>query len=127
MPKAHSIDLRQRILSCYDQGGVTQEQVAERFSVSLGSVKKLLRQRREVGDIAPQYQNCGGKVKITPEHRAELQRLLSEQGDLTLEEMRRHLQLDCSVQAIHLVLKKMGYSFKKKRYEPVSKTEKISP
>ena len=32
----------------------TREEMARRFRVSLGMVKKLLQQRRRTGDIAPQ-------------------------------------------------------------------------
>jgi transposase len=34
-----SLDLRERILACYDEGESTREEVAERFRVSLGMVK----------------------------------------------------------------------------------------
>ena len=48
-----SMDLRQRILKAYDRGDTTREQVARRFEVSVGMVKKLIQQRRHAGDIAP--------------------------------------------------------------------------
>ena len=47
-----SLDLRERILGTYDAGEGTREDVARRFRVSLGMVKKLLQQRRHTGDIA---------------------------------------------------------------------------
>jgi len=37
-----SLDLRQRIISTCDRGEGTQEQIARRFGVSYGMVKKLL-------------------------------------------------------------------------------------
>ena len=39
---ALSLDLRQRIISTCDRGEGTQEQIARRFGVSYGMVKKLL-------------------------------------------------------------------------------------
>ena len=51
--KTLSIDIRERILRVYDQGKYTQAEVAERFEVSYRMVKKLIQQRRHVGDIAP--------------------------------------------------------------------------
>ena len=127
MAKAHSLDLRRRILDAYDQGDVTQQQVAERFAVSRESVKKLLRQRRELGDITPQFHNCGAKPKITLAHREVLRELLKNNPDMTLEELRENLALDCTIQAIHYVLKDMGFSYKKRLSAQVNKTEKISP
>ena len=47
-----SLDLRERILDTYDAGEGPREDVARRFRVSLGMVKKLLQQRRHTGDIA---------------------------------------------------------------------------
>ena len=48
-----SLDLRERILSAYDKKEGTREEIAARFRVSLGMVKKLLQQRRRTGNIAP--------------------------------------------------------------------------
>ena len=44
--KTLSLDLRERILTAYDQQEATRDAVARRFRVSLGMVKKLLQQRR---------------------------------------------------------------------------------
>jgi len=49
--KTISMDLRERILAAYDEDKGTREDVARRFRVSLGMVKKLLQQRRHTGDI----------------------------------------------------------------------------
>ena len=49
-----SLDLRERILASYDQEEGTREEIAERYRVSLGMVKKLLQQRRHTGNIALQ-------------------------------------------------------------------------
>lgn len=124
MAKPLSIDLRERIIDAYDQGSMTQQAVAQRFAVSIELVKKLLKQRRELGEIGAQYQNCGRKPKITESHRQRMTGLLEEQPDLTLEEIRQGLGLDCTIQAIHYVLKEMGISYKKRRCAPASKTEK---
>ena len=43
---AISLDLRERILASYDNEEGTRWEIAHRFRVSLGMVKKLLQQRR---------------------------------------------------------------------------------
>lgn len=58
-----SLDLRSRILATYDEGGSTREEVARRYRVSLGMVKKLLQQRRRTGDLAPRHRYSGRKPK----------------------------------------------------------------
>jgi transposase len=127
MKRPISLDLRQRILASYDQNEGTREEIAQRFRVSLGMVKKLLQQRRHTGDIACQYHRCGGKPKILAVHRQELRKLLSHKPDLTLEELRRAAQLDCTIQAIHYVLEAMGLTYKKRRSAPVSRTGRTLP
>lgn len=109
-----SMDLRQRILKAYDRGDVTREQVASRFEVSLGMVKKLLQQRRHSGDIAPRHHRSGRKPIIIDHHRRELRLLLAKQSDLTLEEIKVRLGLECTIQAIHYVLAGMGLTYKKR-------------
>lgn len=120
--RALSLDLRQRIVGAYERKEGTYQQIADRFEVSYGMVKKLLRQQRRTGDLAPRYYNCGGKAKILPEHRKTLLKLLAEKPDLTLTQLRDAIGVDCTIQAIHYVLKDMGLTYKKRRYEPVSKT-----
>ena len=110
-----SMDLRQRILKACDRGDATRDQVARRFEVSLGLVKKLLHQRRHTGDIAPRHHLSGRKPVILDSHRRELRSLVAKQPDLTLEEIRVHLGLDCTIQAIHYVLADMGLTYKKRR------------
>jgi hypothetical protein len=51
---------------------------------------------------------------------------VSRKPDLTLEELRRAAQLDCTIQAIHYVLAAMGLTYKKRHSAPVNKTARIS-
>ncbi len=122
-----SMDLRQRILKAYDRGDATREQVARRFEVSLGMVKKLLQQRRHIGDISPRHHLAGRKPVILDSHRRQMRALLKEQPDLTLEEIRTRLGLACTIQAIHYVLADMGLTYKKRRSEPRSNPVPTSP
>lgn len=110
---ALSMDLRKRILDAYDRREGTQQQVADRFCVSLGMVKKLVQQRKKTGDISPRYRFCGRKPKILKDHREKMNKLLTEKPDLTLAEIREGIELECSLVAIHLALAKMGLTFKK--------------
>jgi transposase len=127
MKRPISLDLRQRILASYDQNEGTREEIAQRYRVSLGMVKKLLQQRRSTGDIACQYSRCGRRPRIVAVHRQKLRELLSRKPDLTLEELRRAVPLDCTIQAIHYVLEEMGLTYKKRRSVPANKIGRILP
>jgi transposase len=119
--KTLSLDLRERIVAAYDAGQGTRREIAERFMVSEAMVKKLLRQRRIHGDLAPRHHRAGRKPKITPEHQRQLAELLERQPDLTLAQMRTALSLDCTLPALHYVLKRMGLTLKKRRSARPSK------
>ena len=120
--KELSLDLRERILAAYDAKEGTRVDIAIRFRVSLGMVKKLISQRRRGDGIGSLRHRCGRKPIIKEEHREHLRKLLANRADMTLEELRDHLKLECTVQAIHYVLSDMGLTYKKRHSEPASKT-----
>jgi transposase len=110
-----SQDLRERIVAGYDREDGTRQQVADRYNVSLGMVKKLLQQRRRTGDIAARHRYSGAKPKITVRHQQQLKRLVRDHPDMTLEELREAIGISCTPQAIHYALARMGLSLKKGR------------
>jgi transposase len=124
--KTLSLDLRERIVAAYDAGESTRKEVAARFAVSLGMVKKLLQQRRKVGDIASRHHLAGRKRKILEEHREALRQQVAAKPDMTLGELREATGLDCSLPAIHYTLRDMGLSFKKRRSGQPSRTGQTS-
>lgn len=119
--KTLSLDLRKRILGAYDKGKSTRQEIAERYEVSLGMVKKLLQQRRRTGDIGARHAHSGRKPVLHQYHE-QLRVLLGKKSDLTLMELREALGIDCSLPAIHYALEEMGLTFKKRRSVPASKT-----
>jgi transposase len=117
-----SRDLRERILISYDREEGTRDQIAARYQVSLGMVKKLLQQRRHTGDIGPRHRFSGRKPKILGGHREQMRKLLSKKPDLTLKELRSAMQLSCSLPAIHYALEELGLTYKKRHSAPANRT-----
>src|SRR5438105_14342932 len=111
-----SNDLRERIVAAYDRGEGTRDEIATRYNVSLGMVKKLLQQRRKTGDLGPRHHNSGRKPKITAKHEQQLRRLIRERPDMTLEELRDAIGLSITPQAVHYALHRMELPLKKRRY-----------
>jgi transposase len=72
-------------------------------------------------------QNQGRKPAFRGKQLEELNEFVRRHPDATLEEIREHFSgnVNCSLVAIHHTLKRLGWRYKKKRYEPVSKTEKM--
>lgn len=122
-----SLDLRERVLCSYDNQEGTRAEVAHRFRVSLGMVKKLLQQRRRTGDIAPRHHFAGRKPMIVAAHQSQMRALLAKRSDLTLKELRQATGLKCSLQAINVVLGKMGLTYKKRHSAPASRIVPTSP
>ena len=116
-----SLDLRERILATYDNEEATRDQVARRFRVSLGMVKKLIQQRRHTGDIRPRHHRSGRKPFLVDTHRRQMRTLLGKEPDMTLKELRQAMGLNCTLQAIHYVLDDMDLTYKKRHSGPVSK------
>lgn len=124
--KTLSLDLRERIVKAYDAGNDTRESVATRFGVSLGMVKKLLQQRRRIGELRAQHHRAGRKPKIQAAERLQLRQQLAVKPDLTLAELRECLGLKCTLPAIHYVLSDMGLTFKKRRSVRPNRTGRTS-
>ena len=119
--KTLSLDLRERILASYDNGDGTREEIALRYRVSLGMVKKLLQQRRHTGEIGHRHHRSGRKPKILAAHHRRMRSLLDGKPDLTLKELRAALELECSLPAIHYALAALGLTYKKRHSTPASR------
>src|SRR5215210_803668 len=84
--KPYSRDLRLRVLAAVDRG-VPREEVAKTFSVSVPTIKRWLKRRRQTGDVEPKPIPGRPSVKGAalqgwlPSH-------LEKNDDLTLEEHR---------------------------------------
>ncbi|HEX7516464.1 MAG TPA: hypothetical protein VF345_04175 [Chthoniobacterales bacterium] len=117
-----SLDLRERILASYDNTDGTRDQIATRYRVSLGMVKKLLQQRRRTGDIASLHHRSGRKALIVAAHHRQMRALLSRKPDLTLKELRAALELECSLPAIHYALVALGLTYKKRHSALANRT-----
>ena len=116
-----SLDLRERILTSYDREEGTREEIAQRYRVSLGMVKKLLQQRRRTGEIGPRHHRSGRKPLIVAAHQERMRLLVKKKPDLTLKELRAAVALECSLPAIHYALAKMGLTYKKRHSGPASR------
>ena len=97
MPKAYSIDLRQKIVDAYDRGGISQRNLAQQFGVDKSFVQKLLKQRRETSSIAPKARGGQTPPKLNEEHQAILAELVEAKSDSTLEELRDQVHYSTTI------------------------------
>jgi transposase len=75
-------------------------------------VKKLLAQRNRTGDLRLRYRFCGRKARLEPRHGKRMRQLVEQEPDVTLEEIKQRLGLDCTIGAIHWVLCRLKLTYK---------------
>lgn len=122
MAAPYSQDLRDRVLAAYDRGMRTAH-IAEIFDVSPAWARRIKQRRRETGETSPRPMGGATVIKID---RAQLAELVQQQPDATLEELRQKLGIRCAISAISMALKQLGFSYKKRRSGPRSRTARTS-
>lgn len=85
--KAYSVDLRQKIIDTYHNQPISQRQLADRFTVALSFVQKILKQYRTTGRIEPKPHRGGTQLKLNSEQLAILAELIESNNDATLAEL----------------------------------------
>ena len=125
--KGYSKDLRERIIGALNKGQSVSE-VSRTFGVSRYTVIEYRKRYQERGEVY--YKKQGGYVRsaLVP-HYPKVRQWIKKQPDMTLAELQEKLLQECavklSVPTIWDHLRKIGISFKKKRYEPANKNELI--
>jgi len=117
--KAYSLDLRQRIVEAVDSGEFLQKEIATMFSVSTRFIYKLLRQRVELGHIAPLPHGGGRRRLFDAEDLEKLGAAVEEKSDVSLKELQAKVhphnrrRLKASTSTISRTLKTLGLTRKK--------------
>jgi transposase len=118
--KAYSNDLRHRILRAVDQGH-RQAEIAAAFQVSVATIKRYLKQRRETGHLTVKP-IPGRPPKKRAALEAELSPQLAAHHDVTVEE---HCQLwvathgqQVSTATMRRAIARLGWTWKKNRWVP---------
>jgi transposase len=120
------LDTRERILTRYDSGTLTRAEVADLYFVSVDFVKKLLKQRKKLGHVKPLYERVGRKPAIQGDEKVKLNETLRENPGATLAELCVSIDEICTTTSVWRALRRMGFTHKKKRCAPLSKTAKTS-
>lgn len=116
--KAYSLDLRERVVAAYERGKGSIAEVAERFNVGQTFVKKMLRQKRERGSVAPPAHGGGRRPALSAKEHRLLRQKVKEQPDISLSELQEHLESTARVTVsrptIHRSLRASGLTRKKR-------------
>lgn len=116
--KALSMDLRERILSAYENGEGSQAALARRFGVGKATVERLLRLKRQTGSVKPRPHGGGRKPLVKEEHHPKIEAWLKDHPDLTYEELAQRFKEETGIgvsgRTMGRVLERMGYTRKKR-------------
>ena len=125
----YSKDLRIRALAAVERG-IPRREVVKIFSISLTTLKRWIKMRREGKDLSPGI-STGRRRHIlsTPEEERLLWGQLEDNDDATLE---HHCELweqktgvRVSVSSMSRAIRhKLGWSYKKRRWVPPSETKR---
>ena len=124
---AYSKDLRLRVLAAVDRG-MPRNEVVRIFGVSIATIGRYLRRRREDLDLAPRP-STGRPPTILAnlQQRRALWKQLEENNTATLE---RHCEIweerhgvRVSISTMSRAIGKLGWSRKKDRWVPPSETK----
>jgi transposase len=116
--KTYSLDLRTRIVEAVARHVGSQGEVAALFGVSRTFVKKLVRQRRETGSVAPKPHGGGHPPKLdNKQSEAVRSYLLAGQADASLVEVQtyvaRRWKVGISEASVSRLLARLGLPRKK--------------
>src|SRR5438105_1176967 len=95
--KPYPVELRQRIVEAVDQQSHTVAEIADLFGVTERYVYKLLKLRREAGDLTPVPHGGGAPAKLDEPKLLTLAALVAEFPDATLAELGEWLRRRCRV------------------------------
>jgi transposase len=124
--KAYSVDLRAKVLRAVDQGYARAE-IVKLLGVSLATIKRYLKQRRETGTVVPKAIPGRPPRKLGP-LQAELVPQLQAHDDLRLEDHCRLWEQSHGVQVstatMSRAIKRVGWTRKKRHWQPLSVVKK---
>ncbi len=113
---AYTLDLRQRIIDAVEQNIYSKREIAEIFGIHESFIYKLLRQRRERGNIAPLPHGGGAQPKLTETHAQTLAGLSAAHPDATLAELSELLRekagVEVSISTVCRGLQELGLPLK---------------
>ena len=129
--KAYSLDLRERVVSAYQNGIDSIREVSEQFQVSPSFLKKMLARHRADGDLTPRGHGGGKKKTLSETHCQWLLKVVLATPDITLSELQTRLRekkrIFASIPTLSRELRRLNLRRKKNQWSLASETEENEP
>jgi transposase len=126
MGAALSEDLRWRIIETWRKRKLTTPELAERFGVGEATVKRLKKRFLRTKSVARSPHGGGTRRKIGPEQEPIVAALVQAHPDWREDQYAEHLaehhDIHVSAVTVGRVIRRLGYSVKKRRSSPKRET-----
>jgi transposase len=99
MPRAYSLDLRQRVIEKRRAGKNVTEIITE-LNVSKTFVYDMIALEKETGEISPRKGKPGRKASINETDLERMRLEILKKPDITLEELKETLKLNVAISTI---------------------------
>lgn len=127
---ALSVDLRRRIIGAWQKQKLTTKELAELFDVGEASVTRLKRLYRDTKSVDPRPHGGGNPPRIPKDKEHLVKKLVLEHPDWTekqyAEELAERYGLAASSVTVGRVVRKLGYSVKKRPWSRANAIEQTS-
>ena len=124
MPRAYSLDLRERTMRARD-AGLAPLEIERTFGISIRTQARWVRLVRQGDSVRPK-QSTGRKPKIDPSAYADLRAQVAAHPDATLAEhcdrWEHTHEVRVSTATMSRLLTRLGLSLKKRRWSLASRT-----
>lgn len=118
MPKSYSQDLRERVLEAYLKKEGTNGEIAQRFKLSLSTVKRIAQRYKATGKIELYIHHAGRRPVLDEKGCEALKKLVELKPDSTLQELSRsyaeQYDIQLGLSLICRMLQKLNLRYKKK-------------
>ena len=87
MPRALSMDLRERVIRTRQTEHASYTELAARFGIGEATVDRWLSRFRRTGSVAPECYKCGRKPKVDGQGLQVIAAIVAEKPDRTVHEI----------------------------------------
>ena len=123
--KTASSEIRMVAVKAYD-AGIPRQQIADIVGYHLNSVGRWIREFKRENRLEAHQRGHRSSI-FSEAERSEIIELIGKQPDITLEELRSHFGKDCSLNAIHKLLKSLGFAVKKNSAGKRARARRYNP
>jgi transposase len=105
---------KRSLISRANRDGMSVKEMARVYRVPERTIRRLLKHEQETGSMEAHTGRCGRPPALSREGLELMRKIIEEQPDITLEEIKERMKLSICVSAICRIIKyKLKFTYKK--------------